>query len=155
VGSVALADVVRELESAVEPELRRRDLTLICDPFDSSIVVRADPERLHQVLLNLIGNAIKFTPAGGSIHVTTAPEDDVVRISVSDTGIGIPAEQLERVFEPFFQVERGKTRAHAGIGLGLAIARDLARAMGGELRLTSELGRGTTAILELRRERTE
>ena len=113
--------------------------------------MRADAERLRQVLLNLVGNAIRFTPAGGRIGVSVRSEDDVVRIAVSDTGIGIPAEQLERVFEPFFQVGHGTTRAHSGVGLGLAIARELARAMGGELRLASEPGRGTTAVVELRR----
>jgi signal transduction histidine kinase len=73
----------------------------------------------------------------------------VVQIRVSDTGIGIPPEQLERVFEPFFQVDRGTTRRYPGTGLGLAIARDFARTMGGELRLESQPGRGTTASLEL------
>ena len=151
VKAVALDEVLRDLDGAVEPELRRRGLTLAIDSSES-IVVLADADRLHQVLLNLVGNSMKFTPSGGSIHVATAPEGGVVRVTVSDTGIGIPAAQLERVFEPFFQVDYGTTRAHPGIGLGLAIARDLARAMGGDLRLASEPGRGTTAILELRRQ---
>ncbi len=150
---VELLGVLRELEPAVQPELRRRGVSMRCDPCDPGILVRADPERLRQVLLNLLGNAIKFTPTGGDIHVATMPGEDVVRVSVSDTGIGIPADQLPRVFEPFFQVDSGTTRSHAGIGLGLAIARDLARAMGGEVLLASEPGRGTTATLELRRER--
>ena len=150
-GPVGLAEVLQDVETASEPELRRRQLVLTCERCDPSIVIHGDPERLRQILLNLVGNAIKFTPAGGAIRIATEPDAETVRISVSDTGVGIPAEQLERVFEPFFQVDSGTTRAHAGIGLGLAIARDLARAMGGELRLTSEPGRGTTATLELRR----
>jgi two-component system phosphate regulon sensor histidine kinase PhoR len=92
---------------------------------------------------------VKFTAAGGRVGVGAARERDRIRIWVTDTGIGIPSDQLERVFEPFYQVDRGTTRSYPGIGLGLAIARDFARAMGGELRLQSQPGEGSTASLEL------
>jgi signal transduction histidine kinase len=111
--------------------------------------VRADPEKLQQILLNLTSNAVKFTPTGGRVCVGATREQDRIRIRVSDTGIGIPPDQLERVFEPFFQVDRGTTRLYPGIGLGLAIARDFARTMGGEVRLESQPEKGTTAWLEL------
>jgi signal transduction histidine kinase len=147
--TVRVADVLSAVQSPIEPELRRRALSFTCDPCEPSLMVQADPEKLRQILLNLLGNAMKFTPAGGRVGVGVVRERDTVRISVSDTGIGIPPDQLGRVFEPFYQVEHGTTRSHPGIGLGLAIARDFARAMGGELRLASERGRGTTASLEL------
>ena len=147
--TVRVCETLGSLESLIDPELRRRELSFTCDPGDPSIVVRADPEKLRQVLVNLLANAMKFTAPGGRIGVGVVRDGDRVRVWVSDTGIGIPPEQLERVFEPFFQLDHGMTRSHSGMGLGLAIARDFARAMGGELRLESRPGRGTTASLEL------
>jgi signal transduction histidine kinase len=147
--TVRVCDVLGALESLVEPELRRKDLSFTYDPCDPALAVRADPEKLRQILLNLAGNAVKFTGAGGRVGVGAARERNRVRIWVSDTGIGIPPDQLERVFEPFFQVDRGTTRRYPGIGLGLAIARDFARTMGGDVRLESQPGKGSTASLEL------
>jgi signal transduction histidine kinase len=147
--SVRVCPTLAALEGHIEPELRQKTITFLREPCDPTLSVRADPGRLRQILLNLVANAVKFTGIAGSITVGAARENGVVRMWVRDTGIGIPSEQLQRVFEPFFQVDRGTTRSYPGIGLGLAIARDFARAMGGELRLESELGRGTTAMLEL------
>jgi signal transduction histidine kinase len=147
--TVRVCDVLGAVESLVEPELRRKELSFTCEPCDPTLAVRADPEKLQQILLNLAGNAVKFTPTGGRVGVGATREHDRIRIRVSDTGIGIPADQLEQVFEPFFQVDRGTTRTYPGIGLGLAIARDFARTMGGEVRLESQPEKGTTAWLEL------
>ncbi|HVE77501.1 MAG TPA: MASE1 domain-containing protein [Gemmatimonadaceae bacterium] len=147
--TVNVCEMLGALESLVEPDLRRKELSFTRDSSDPSLAVRADPGRFRQILLNLLANAVKFTGPGGRLAVGAARERDRIRIWVSDTGIGIPLDQLELVFEPFFQVDRGRTRSYPGIGLGLAIARDFARAMGGELRLTSQPGEGTTASLEL------
>jgi signal transduction histidine kinase len=147
--TVRVCELLGALEALVEPELRRKELSFTRDPCDPSLAVRADAERLRQILLNLLANAMKFTGAGGRIGVGAAREGDRIHIWVSDTGIGIPPDQLERVFEPFFQVDRGTTRSYSGIGLGLAIARDFARAMGGEVRLESRPSKGSTATLEL------
>jgi signal transduction histidine kinase len=147
--AVRVCEVLGSLESLIAPELRRRELSFTCDPGDPSLVVRADPEKLRQILVNLLGNAMKFTAADGRISVGAARDGDRIRMWVSDTGIGIPPDHLERVFEPFFQVDHGMARSHPGMGLGLAIARDFARAMGGDLRLESQPGKGTTASLEL------
>ena len=147
--TVLVCDMLGALESQFEPELRRKELSFTAEPCDPSLAVRADLEKLRQILLNLIANAVKFTAGGGRIGVGAVRDRDRIRIWVSDTGIGIPSDQLERVFEPFYQVDRGMTRSYPGIGLGLAIARDFARAMGGELRLTSEPGTGSTVSLEL------
>jgi signal transduction histidine kinase len=103
-------------------------------------------------VLNLLSNAVKFTPEGGRIRIAIAedgPNHATVRIS--DTGVGIPADKLDAVFEPFVQVHSDFTRRVEGTGLGLAISRDLARGMGGDLRATSELGVGSTFELVLRR----
>jgi signal transduction histidine kinase len=147
--TVSVCEMLVALESAVEPEVRRKDLAFTREPCDATLAVNADPERLRQILLNLLANAVKFTPASGRISLGAARDGDMVRMWITDTGIGIPRDQLERVFEPFFQVDRGTTRNYPGIGLGLAIARDFARAMGGELKLESEAGKGTRAELEL------
>jgi signal transduction histidine kinase len=146
---VLVHDVIETLEAIIRPELERRALTYACDPCDSRLSVRADPEKLRQILLNFLANAIKFTPQGGRIRIGAEQRENLVKISVSDTGIGIPSDQITRVFEPFFQVEQGPTRNYAGIGLGLAIARDLARAMDGEVLLESKLGEGSTISLRL------
>ena len=126
--------------------------------------MRADREKLQQILLNLLGNAVKFTDARdgvpGRVEVACSVEagagggaaaGDRVHIHVRDTGAGIAAEALERVFEPFVQADQRLTRPHAGVGLGLAISRDLARGMGGDLTAESTLGAGSTFTLTLPR----
>jgi signal transduction histidine kinase len=148
VQTVLVHDVLESLEAIIRPELLRKDLDFTSD-CDDRLSVRADPEKLRQILLNFLANAIKFTPEGGRIRLGVDHGQELVRIWVSDTGIGIPAEQIEQVFEPFFQVETGPTRRYPGIGLGLAIARDLARAMDGEVRLESIVGKGSTVSVLL------
>jgi len=101
------------------------------------------------VLLNLLSNAVKFTPAGGHVSVSAVSDDGRVHIRVADTGVGIPAEQLEAIFEPFVQLSRGLSSGHEGTGLGLAISRDLARGMDGDLVATSTPGVGSTFTLTL------
>lgn len=146
---VPLDGALAALADFLELEARRKELRLDFAPVDDGLRVRADPEKLRHVLLNLLTNAIKYTPEGGHVRVTTARDGATARITVSDSGIGIPADQLARVFEPFFQAERGKTRRYPGVGLGLTIARDLARAMGGDVAIESVLGEGTTVTLTL------
>ncbi|MFL5529597.1 MAG: sensor histidine kinase, partial [Gemmatimonadaceae bacterium] len=116
---------------------------------DAKLEVNADPTKLEQILLNIVGNAIKFTPPGGQVLIRAAPENGAVLISVVDTGIGVSAEYLERIFEPFFQIDSGTTRKYPGVGLGLAIARDLARAMGGDINFESEFGSGSKVSVVL------
>ncbi|HXN75221.1 MAG TPA: HAMP domain-containing sensor histidine kinase, partial [Gemmatimonadaceae bacterium] len=149
VRSVPVHQVIEMLEVLVRPEIERKDLVFSCEPCDDTLSVRADPKQLRQILLNFLANAIKFTPDGGRILVGAEPNEEFVRIWVSDTGIGIPGDMISHVFEPFFQVEQGNTRRYPGIGLGLAIARDLASAMNGEVRLESTAGKGTTISLQL------
>ena len=122
------------------------------DTPDRPHVVRADPEKLRQILLNLLGNAMKFTASGGRVALACETDRDakVIRMRVTDTGRGIPADQLERIFEPFVQVDRHRTHeSQQGVGLGLAISRELARGMGGDLTVESEPGVGTEFLLTL------
>ncbi|HEU4632301.1 MAG TPA: ATP-binding protein [Gemmatimonadaceae bacterium] len=142
-----LADAV----ALVEPLLLARRLT--CDvATDAAPLVRADGEKVRQILLNLLTNAIKFTPAGGRITVEadTSPEaPTMARVRVRDTGIGIPPAKLDSIFEPFVQLATGPLSHADGVGLGLAISRDLARGMGGELTATSAPGEGACFTLLL------
>jgi len=137
------------LEPLLEPQLRQKRLELKREPCDTKLEVCADPTKLRQILANIAGNAIKFTPAGGSICISAISRGDDVLISVADTGIGVPSDKLSQIFEPFFQLNRGMTREYSGVGLGLAIARDLAREMGGDIFFGSELGRGSVVSVAL------
>ncbi len=105
--------------------------------------VCADSRRVEQVLLNLLSNAIKFTERG-SIRIACANEDGFVRISVTDTGIGIKEEDLKKLFQPFTQVESGLSRKYEGTGLGLSISKRLVTMMGGTIAVESESGKGST-----------
>ena len=146
---VPVHETLAEIESLVEPQLRARRLRYTYDACEPSLQVRADAEKTRQILLNLLSNAIKFTDAGGEISVSCDVPAALVCIHVRDTGSGIGPDQLERVFEPFVQLERNLASNHDGTGLGLAISRDLARAMGGDLVAESTLGEGSVFTLML------
>jgi signal transduction histidine kinase len=118
-------------------------------PAAGPLFVRADRTKAEQVLLNLLSNAVKFTDSGGSITVRVDRRGQRIEFAVTDTGVGIPAEDQESIFEPFVQVGRSLTTAHEGTGLGLAISRDLARAMGGDLTVVSDVGAGSTFTFSL------
>jgi signal transduction histidine kinase len=147
---VLLADVVKGMSDFVQPQLREHGLSFTCEACPPALRVRADAEKVQQILLNLLSNALKFTPAGGTISLRcAATHERGVVITVEDTGLGIAPEKQERIFEPFVQVDRRYKREQEGIGLGLAISRELARAMGGELSVRSAEGRGSTFELRL------
>ena len=161
VQAVPVADVARDVLPLVEPQFAAKQLALHVDlpggqPGGEPVRVWADREKLAQVLLNLLSNAAKFTAPGGRVSVRLeepgagAGPPDAALLRVADTGVGIPADKLERVFEPFVQVHAGLTREHQGTGLGLAISRDLARGMGGDLWVESEVGAGSTFTIALR-----
>jgi signal transduction histidine kinase len=133
----------------LEAQARMRGLDLSLEPAAADVVVQADPDRLHQILYNLIGNAIKFTDQGGSISIGTATDGQDALVHVRDTGRGIAAADLDTIFDPFVQVRTNRSDAPQGVGLGLAISRDLARAMRGDLTVESEPGRGSVFTLRL------
>ena len=148
---VSVADTLGAVEAMVAPQMRAKGLAYELRSPADTLMVAADHEKLQQILVNLLSNALKFTPTGGRIDLECSTNDESVLITVTDSGRGIPADKLEVIFEPFVQVERALTRETEGSGLGLSISRQLARAMHGELTVTSELGTGSVFTLTLPR----
>ena len=151
VSDVKACESMRHAIELIEPLFGQKEIVFDGISGDSSIVARADPERLTQILVNLLSNAIKFTPAGGHISADCLATADTVAIRVSDTGIGIAADKHEAIFEPFIQLKESLTNRESGVGLGLAISRDLARAMNGDLTVESAEGKGARFTLSLPR----
>ncbi len=145
---ISVTDLLREAEETLGPIAREKSLTFATSAADDLPLVRADSARVLQVFSNLVGNAIKFTPAGGTITLSAVRADDKVQCSVTDTGPGIPPAQIPRLFGKFWQAKRGDGR---GVGLGLAIARRIVEGAGGSIKLMSEMGCGTQVIVELPR----
>lgn len=142
VADVPATEILTEVEALTTVQLAAKGLHYQREQFDPDIIVRADPERVTQVLLNLMANATKFTPAGGAISIgcgTGSSEGDqpLVHIRVRDSGVGIAPEELEAIFDPFEQGHRQLNDPVQGLGLGLSISRNLARAMGGDVTVES------------------
>ncbi|HET7459021.1 MAG TPA: ATP-binding protein, partial [Gemmatimonadaceae bacterium] len=148
---VRMSDVLRDLEAFVEPQLQDKHVHYHDDVAGCESTVLTDEEKTRQILLNLLSNAIKFTGEGGHIRVSCAEDGEMVRTVVSDDGSGIQPDKLEAIFEPFVQVGRDLATPQQGTGLGLSISRDLARAMGGDITVESEVGRGSRFTLSLPR----
>jgi signal transduction histidine kinase len=148
---VPIHEIFLGVEALVLPQLHAKGLRYVDAGECEGIDVRADEEKARQVLVNLMSNAVKFTPAGGEIRLACVADDQWVRTTVTDSGMGIPADRLESIFEPFVQVDRGLTSRQEGTGLGLAISRDLARHMGGQLTAESTVGAGSTFTFTLAR----
>jgi len=147
--------VLDSVQTMIEPQARASKLRLEVRKEDPALRFYGDPKRVEQIVLNLLSNAVKFTPAGGAVTVTTTSTPTEIHLNVQDTGVGIPSEKLEQVFEPFFQVDLQPMRTSRGTGLGLAISRELARAMRGDLTVESGLGMGSTFTLCLPRAKPE
>ena len=149
---VPVSDAIARAESLLRLRMEDEQLEFVHEPCQDAVIVHADPDRLQQILLNLLTNAIKFTSPGGRISVECESEGERLRIRVRDTGVGIPAEALERVFDPFVQLDLPQTGdSPRGVGLGLAISRDLARAMNGEVTVESTPGQGSVFTVDLPR----
>lgn len=142
-------DLMSTIEPLVAPLLHGKALSFEWENGRGDHHVLADPERVGQIFINLLSNAVKFTPAGGTVGLRCEPHGDMLAFRVSDTGIGIPTDRIDSIFDPFVQVNARLTRTEDGIGLGLAISRDLARGMGGDLTVESEMGVGSTFTLTL------
>jgi len=144
-----LEEVLDEVEALIEPQAADRGILYGRGPAHEKVWVRADREKLEQVLLNLLSNAIKFTGPGGSVSMECERADGHIHVMVRDTGCGIPPEKLDTVFEPFVQVDPDLTRTRQGTGLGLAISRELARAMEGDLTVESTVDEGSVFTVSL------
>lgn len=142
-----VVDITSKLEAvlvSLRPQAHKAELDLQVSLPPGPIPVPLDPGRFEQVLTNLVGNAIKYTPPGGRIQITLRSLPHELRLEVEDTGVGIPKDKLAHIFERFYQVDSTITRQHNGVGLGLAIAKAIVEAHGGQIGCTSHVGRGST-----------
>jgi signal transduction histidine kinase len=143
------AAVVRDTVRDLQPLAERRGVQLAIAGADAAIQVAADEETLRQVASNLIDNAIKYTPAAGHVRVSLRRDAGRVRLEVEDTGIGLSPEDQERVFERFYRVDRARSRELGGTGLGLSIVKNTVKRLGGDVGVTSQLGKGSTFRVDL------
>ncbi len=139
---------MRPLRAVIEPQAQARGIRYEYDGCATDVCVIADAERLEQILINLLGNAVKFTPEGGAITMRCRLGKEHGVVEVSDTGVGVPDTKLELIFDPFVQVDNNRGKRE-GVGLGLAISRKLARAMGGDITVRSVEGQGSTFYVSL------
>jgi len=146
---IPIEETLRGGEALVIPQFTKKGVSYSHRSGDASLTVFADREKVQQIIVNLLANAVKFTPDGGSVDLEWKVEDEHLIVRVRDTGCGIPEERIEEIFEPFVQVRAAGSMPTGGTGLGLAISRDLARAMGGDVRATSRLGAGSVFTLTL------
>ena len=141
-------------EALTAPLAGRRGINLKFERFAGDATIWGDRDKIEQILVNLVTNAIKFTDPGGTVGVKAEQLDGHIKIDVTDTGCGIPEDKFEAIFQPFVQAENGLTRSRDGVGLGLSISRDLARAMGGDLLVMSQVHVGSCFQLLLPRAET-
>ena len=151
IGSVPLGTVLEAATSMISLQAAAKQITLTLEPCPPTMRALADDSKLEQVLLNLLTNAVKFTQRGGHVSIRCEAADDHVLTRVQDDGPGIPADRLADIFEPFVQLDRALGNPREGVGLGLAISRDLARGMQGDLTVESIPGKGSTFTVSLKR----
>lgn len=149
---IDICEVINFIASGFQKQSRDKEVDFSLDFEEENIVVLADRYRLEQVLVNLFDNAIKYTPKGGSVVVKTRDTSDGVRVDVTDTGIGIPEEDLPRIFERFYRVDKARSRELGGTGLGLSIVKHIVQSMNGTVTVKSSPGNGTTFTLILGKE---
>jgi PAS domain S-box-containing protein len=149
---VELHALLDDVEGMIQPELQADGVRLLRRDCPPGIAARCDRARTQQILLNLLSNAVTFTPAGEAVILECTSSGDTVRISVRDAGPGIPEDKQEAIFEPFVQLGRSLTETREGMGLGLSISRQLARGMSGDLTVASRPGEGSTFALTLPRD---
>jgi len=144
----SLEPIVSRVLSEISVGRAVTDVTLRND-VSADLAATADAERIHQVLYNLVDNAVRFTPPGGSVTVTGTRREDRVAIEVRDSGVGIAPEHLPRLFERFYRADASRSREGGGTGIGLAIARSIVESHGGRITATSEPGQGSAFTFDL------
>lgn len=152
--TVDVSDVVAAAGALIAPQATAREIDFTTAPMHEQIEARADRERLQQIVLNLLTNAVKYNHAGGFIHVTCEASGAMALVHVGDTGPGIPADTAESIFDPFVQLGRTTSSPVEGVGLGLSISRMLARSMGGDVTVTSKIGEGSVFTVSIPRSST-
>ena len=154
VSPVDVAEQIQAVVGSVRWMLTTKSLELVLEVGEGLPAIVTDRGKLNHVLVNLLGNAAKFTPEGGRITIAAGRRGETLAISIEDTGVGIAPEELGRVFDAFRQVDGGDERRFGGIGLGLSIARRLTELLAGEITVSSELGRGSRFTITLPLEAT-
>ena len=134
-----------------EAHARTKDIELEFEYLGDGAAVIGDEEALTQVVDNLLDNALKYTPRGGRVGVTLSTLETSMQLEVRDTGIGIPAKDLDRIFERFYRVDKARSRELGGTGLGLSIVKHLVTSLEGEISVTSAVGEGSAFVIELQR----
>jgi signal transduction histidine kinase len=142
--SIDLHGITDELRETMEPLAREKGIALEVDIPTGLPLVEADRPKLRRILVNLLSNAVKFTAKGGAVQLKAEPSDEYVRVSVTDTGVGIAPEDVERLFDKYEQARSRATRGEKGTGLGLYITKQLVELHGGEIKVDSKVGRGST-----------
>jgi two-component system phosphate regulon sensor histidine kinase PhoR len=147
--SVDVGRIIDEVFEALEPQIQAKRITSTVPPHGRPIYAKGDPDQIRQVFWNLLDNAIKYNVEGGRVDVVCSAERGWMSAQVIDTGIGIPTEELPRIFERFYRVDKARSRAMGGTGLGLSIVKHIVEAHGGQIDVTSEPGRGSAFQLTL------
>jgi two-component system phosphate regulon sensor histidine kinase PhoR len=144
-----VADLLSQAADALHTVTEKKNIQIIVEPVEEDLQVECDSEAIHQVLLNLTDNATKYTSEGGTINLGAFVKDNEICFFVRDTGIGIPPEHIPRLFERFYRVDKARSRAVGGTGLGLAIVKHLVLAHNGQVRVESEVGKGSTFYFQI------
>lgn len=145
--NVPLRAAVNNVISLVEAKADSKNIIIDCNLREDSFLIKADRDKITQIFVNILDNAIKFTPEGGGISIAAGQSDDYVVVTITDTGIGIPKDEIQRLGERFYRVDKSRSRDLGGTGLGLSIVKHLMMAHGGKMKIESQLGKGTTVSL--------
>ncbi|HTN44585.1 MAG TPA: phosphate regulon sensor histidine kinase PhoR [Nitrospiria bacterium] len=148
-GTIAVSNLIDKAVDMLQPQAEKMGQAISVVSAEGGGSVIGDADKLTQVMINLIDNAIKYTPRGGRITVEARPRDDTVEIAVSDSGIGIPSREIPRIFERFYRVDRGRSREMGGTGLGLSIVKHIVEAHGGKVSVESQVGKGSRFVVTL------
>lgn len=147
--SLSLRDALQAVLDRFAVEAAQKQITLVCDEIPENLIVEATPTGLDRIFSNLIGNAIKYTPMGGRVGVATAVLSNQVKLTITDSGIGIPAEDLPHIWDEFYRAQNAKQAGILGTGLGLSIVKQLVESFGGSITVDSVRGKGTNFTLNL------
>jgi signal transduction histidine kinase len=141
--------LISKVVEGMQTQFASKSIRLSLEASDMLTPTTVDPDRIEQVLRNLLTNALHYTPEGGRVTVSVVPDGGSITVAVTDTGPGIPPENLPRLFDRFYRVDRSRTRSTGGSGLGLAIVKQLVEAQGGRVWATSQAGKGSTFLFRL------